>query len=59
VKKIVAVLLVAALVFGFGATLIHSVDLSPSVMADGPGYPPPEPPTQWPPVQNNNIIVKG
>jgi hypothetical protein len=52
VKKIVAVLLVAALAFGFGATLVHAVDLGPSVVADGPGYPEPEPPPQWPPVQN-------
>lgn len=51
-KKIVAVLLVAALAFGFGATLVHAVDLGPSVVADGPGYPEPEPPPQWPPVQN-------
>lgn len=56
-KKILAVLLVAAFVFGFGAALAHAVDLEPSVVADGPGYPPPEPPTQWPPVQNNIIIT--
>lgn len=57
-KKIVAVLLVAALVFGFSATLVHAVDLGPSVVADGPGYPPPEPPTKWPP-GDSNIIVTG
>ena len=54
-KRFVALLLVVAFLFGFGFTLSQVTYTGPAVVADGPGIPPPIPPTQWPPGDCNSI----
>ena len=53
-KKLVALLLVVAFLFGFGFTVSQFTVSAPAVMAD-PGYPPPDPPPVWPPFNENSI----
>ncbi len=54
-KKLVALLLVVAFVFGFGFTVVQAVGVRPSVELYSPGSDL-DPPPVWPPVQNNIII---
>jgi len=54
-KKLVALLLVVAFLFGFGCTLARAVGVETPMVADGPGIPPPLPPTQWPPENSDSI----
>jgi hypothetical protein len=53
-KKLVALLLVVAFLFGFGFTVVHAVGVEPSVVLADPGVPPPLPPVEWPP-QSDSI----
>lgn len=58
-KKVVALFLVVAFLFGLGFTVVGALGTDPSVVADGPGYPPPLPPLEWPPFNNDSIIIGG
>lgn len=51
-KKLVTLLLVVALLFGFGFTVSHPVVVAPPAIADDTPTPP-LPPTQWPPCSNS------
>ena len=57
-KKLVALLLAVAFLFGFGFTIAEVLLPTPSMVAD-PGIPPPDPPTQWPPVNDEGISITG
>ncbi len=57
-KKLLALLLAVALVFGFGYTVANFAIETPKLMVADPGYPPPEPPSKWPPVVNSIPIPK-